>query len=684
MRQAGAMEIASVGFEPRSITIDYSTMAASATNYVFQADMTYYISSGVNLYGTNTWEGGTVLKFASNACISLIPVPDPPQIRFLTSAYKPVVFTAKDDNTVAESISGSSGNPSGYYANPALIIPMSTHSVSYVRFAYAQKAISLFWGATLTASNVQILNSRVGCSLLGSTVLFQNALFSKNATNFALENNTRLSAENATFSSSGYMASDPSYAASLNFTNCIFANVTNLYDNSQITMNGDFNGFYKAQEFGANCVTNTFYPFQTVGGGAFYLTNGCLYRDVGTTNISPALLADLAKKTTYPPIVYSNASIYSTTNLGPQAQRDYDVPDLGYHYDPLDYAFGGSHVYTNLTFAPGTAVGWFRTTSGWTYAGQGIHIGDYDILTFNGTAQAPCYWVRANVVQEGGTRMWDGGVGPGGITGWANQNAGNALASPEVHFLFTRLSMFPGDCSHCRDDHGYLTVRATHSEVWSGSIGCYVLSCYMTNCLMDRASIGANEGHPGNELHFRNCTWHGGSLNLIPSQTALPVSVTNCAFDATSISVNLGKLVNPGFDYNAFTNGATKFPVGGAHDVLVPSFDWQSSWLGNFYLPANSGLVDHGSTNADLLGLYHFTTQTNQVKETNSYVDIGYHYVAADGSGNPNDIDGDGIPDYLEDTNGNGLIDPGESDPNEYYNILKTGHGLEVFTPLRP
>jgi len=33
MRQAGAMEIASVGFEPRSITIDYSTMAASATNY---------------------------------------------------------------------------------------------------------------------------------------------------------------------------------------------------------------------------------------------------------------------------------------------------------------------------------------------------------------------------------------------------------------------------------------------------------------------------------------------------------------------------------------------------------------------------------------------------------------------------------------------------------------------------
>ena len=61
-----------------------------------------------------------------------------------------------------------------------------------------------------------------------------------------------------------------------------------------------------------------------------------------------------------------------------------------------------------------------------------------------------------------------------------------------------------------------------------------------------------------------------------------------------------------------------------------------------------------------ILGLYHFTTQTNQVKETNSIVDIGYHYVAVNAYGQPVDSNGDGIPDYLEDANGDGLFDVGD------------------------
>jgi len=60
------------------------------------------------------------------------------------------------------------------------------------------------------------------------------------------------------------------------------------------------------------------------------------------------------------------------------------------------------------------------------------------------------------------------------------------------------------------------------------------------------------------------------------------------------------------------------------------------------------------------VGLYHFTTQTNQVKETNSVVDIGYHYVAVDGNNVPLDNDSDGLPDYLEDSNGNGSYAAGD------------------------
>jgi hypothetical protein len=104
-------------------------------------------------------------------------------------------------------------------------------------------------------------------------------------------------------------------------------------------------------------------------------------------------------------------------------------------------------------------------------------------------------------------------------------------------------------------------------------------------------------------------------------------------------------------------------PTGSSHDQASVSFNWQMGSLGRFYLPYNSSLIDAGHTTADLVGLYHFTTQNSaNDPETNSVVDIGYHYVALDGNGNPIDTDGDGTPDYLEDANGNGLVDSGETD----------------------
>jgi hypothetical protein len=83
--------------------------------------------------------------------------------------------------------------------------------------------------------------------------------------------------------------------------------------------------------------------------------------------------------------------------------------------------------------------------------------------------------------------------------------------------------------------------------------------------------------------------------------------------------------------------------------------------LGNFYQPTNSPLINAGSQNAADAGLFHFTITTNQVKETNSQVDIGFHYVATTANGIPLDTDGDGSPDYAEDLNGNGSLNSGET-----------------------
>src|SRR5260221_6352971 len=142
------------------------------------------------------------------------------------------------------------------------------------------------------------------------------------------------------------------------------------------------------------------------------------------------------------------------------------------------------------------------------------------------------------------------------------------------------------------------------------------------------------------------------------------------------------------YNYNAFLQGAQQPAYEGSNNIIVTNYNWQTSMLGSFYLPTSSPLIDMGSTNANLLGLYHFTTQTNQVKETNSIVDIGYHYVAVNGSSNPLDFNSDGIPDYLEDANGNGSVDSGEmdwTDPDVDYDGRSSTQELTDGTdPLNP
>jgi hypothetical protein len=59
-------------------------------------------------------------------------------------------------------------------------------------------------------------------------------------------------------------------------------------------------------------------------------------------------------------------------------------------------------------------------------------------------------------------------------------------------------------------------------------------------------------------------------------------------------------------------------------------------------------LIDAGHTTADQVGLFYFTTQTSQVNENTTIVDIGYHYVAANANGMPVDSNNDGIPDYAD------------------------------------
>jgi hypothetical protein len=99
------------------LVLDYQMVNGSLTNYTFQGDTTYYISGTVNLYGTSTFEGGAVLKYTNNASLNFSW---PAQINCLASAYRPMIFTAIDDNSVGDML-----NAAGCSVNPISQPPVS-------------------------------------------------------------------------------------------------------------------------------------------------------------------------------------------------------------------------------------------------------------------------------------------------------------------------------------------------------------------------------------------------------------------------------------------------------------------------------------------------------------------------------------------------------------------------------
>jgi hypothetical protein len=655
----------------RGFVLDYIALSGGYTNYTFQADSVYYISAPCNLYGTNIFEGGAVLKYATNGSVCLIPGGgvSTPGLIWKGSAYDPVVFTAVTDNTVGQSI--SSGTPSGYYGNPMLelAVPSPLPCTGW-RMSFAKTGLELV-GVSAKLYDAQFIGCQNGVTLSGAGGWLGNALFANTVTNFILGGSSAVTAENTTFSGSALLASGPAVnqGAVLALTNCILANVTSLLAGVFQSAVGNDNGFY-ATPYSASLsptyFSTTIYPFQSVLGGGYYLANGCIFHGVGTATLDPTLWELLASKTTHGPVVYSNTVFSVATSFGPQVARDTNAaPDLGWHYDALDYIFGGANATTNLTFTAGTAVGWFNGGP-WSGSSQGygIALNGSAQATFTGTATSPCIMARNNMVQEGTMGAWTDQAYLGGFIGLGGNNT--QATAPTLNLDFTHFYSRNNDGAFFRDygDGTLIVINANNSEFYAGSAGGYMMYFNFTNCLAMRAGLGVNCFCAG-RVTMCDCTYYGGLLGGERSGATWPVVVQNCAFDGTSFTYmddpSNGNTNITYCNFNSFDLGAMRTPREGTNDLTITNgYNWETSWFGNYYLPTNSPLITKGSCPANLVGLYHFTTQTNQLVEGTNIVDIGYHYVATDAYGNPLDTNGDGIPDYLEDANGDGLADDGE------------------------
>jgi len=663
---AKSLRLARADFKEKpGFLFDFVTVGPSATNWVFQGDTTFFVSSEFYLYGDTKFEG-SVIKLNSDG---LIEIDDNGSVDCETAPYRPCVLTSWRDSSLGQSV--GSGSPNFEDVSEFLDF-QATNNVTLhdLRFCYGFQAVEDDTEAEITLRDCQCHD--VAVPLYGYNLALYNDLFGTSPDEMSgitgqecaqvFAEGPSLVAENVT-ADSGYAFIEDDSDIVPALTNCL------------ITSEPIYSPGYGDRPVPAtNSVVWLPSPsapvYQSVNGGNYYLTNASPYRAAGTANIDPTLLANLQKKTTWAPILYNGVTFATNATFNPWAPRDTNSsPDIGYAYDPLDYIFENNcEMDSNATFTAGTAAAW--TTS------EGIQLEKELTVNFAGLVTSPDYWVRANTVQEDDP---NGSYGAGGLV--SEYSYGTLSAAPTAEASFTRFSMLAGYGNLFRDDNGELYINLKNCEFWDTGEGGYGIGLNLTNCLFYRTYIGVQSTGPA-EMSMQNCTMYGGNI-LTAHWGSWTDTVVNCSFDGGADLSGVDSVTY--CDYNAFDTNGSQFPTSGAHDVIVTNgFAWESGWFGNFYLPTNSPLIEAGSTNANFLGLYHFTTQTNQVPDGTNIVTIGYHYVATDLYGNPLDSNGDGIPDYLEDANGDGLFDG-----NDLADWQISPYGLngqsafEVFTPLK-
>ncbi len=648
------MKIAAATKSAPGVLIDYPITLDGTddlTDYIFQGDTTYLITGNVNLYGTVTLEGGAVIKMGGGQ----LTLPDG-VIDCQTAPYRPVVMTSMNDDTLGTVIDGSSGTPDGYDYWIGLDIQSGSPVLNNIRICYGTYCIYVESSDTvLTMRNAQWVHCHNPFELEHCRAEIYNALMVGVDFPF-LGRGYHVVAENVTIDSAVYYLTgnwDSADTSELHMANCIAVGVNGLGDAA--TNDWDYS------LVDTNAVADL---FQTVGSASYYLANDSPYRGAGTTNISADLATDLQNKTTWPPVeVYQDTFYTDSPDLSPLVPREGDGPfDLGFAYDPIDYAFGGVAI-TNvaMTIAPGTAIATFAAN----FDSYAIGMLDGSSLACTGTPLQPVRIFSYNCVQEQSNTNWH--ETQESMIAWDWESG----PDPILNFRFTKWSVMAADVKHFRGMKPVtVPINFQDNEFYGGQLYTGGPALILTNCLLSRVFAVLDDSEGGGDMNpvVRNCLSIGGTWYLAHDGGGTWTCQDNL-FDGTAIFQDADLEIS---SYNAYVTNSTfnnyitnfyQITPTNEHDViLTESPTYEVGPLGRWYYPVELPLIDAGSQNATNAGLYHYTTMTDQTVEGDSPVDIGYHYVAVDGDGYPLDKDGDGTPDYVEDANGNGVVDGTESD----------------------
>ncbi len=661
------------------VVIDYLPLAQNLTNYTFRGDETYFVNAPVNLVGTTTLEGGTVIKYDAWAGGT-----NPPQRLIVqgpfvsgTTPYRPAIFTARDDQSVGQYITNSLAVPSAgvYYGTEDLWFQTDASSpvLENVRFRYCSHAV-LFTQRSGTVRNAQFqfCNAAVYGDHAAS-VKVQNALILDTTAGgqaFVPYLTTQMSGENVTVCNAPTLRF-PDGTASLALTNCLLVAAVTGGD----VYTGLANAVYASS-------TNL---FKTVGAGSYYLADNSTNRDAGVSTVDPVLLAQLRRGTTFAPEILTNDFVGpSPSTLSPSVNvpRDTNAVDRGYHYLPLDYCLTTLNV-TNCTLAltNGVAIGIFGP--------KGLVLRERALLTSDGSPTLLNRITRYNTVQEQ-TNNW--GSASSNSFALLDVNVLTASLGPGIQFRFTEAShlaittnsttarrflaagsgnlLKPLALSHCQ-------LRGVHLDItYAGSDNQTVA---LTNNLFEGCALSFMDlaGFGTYTLSARNNLFRGGRVTFDNQDAFNTWTIKDNLFDCDVASAtNTFTASN-----NGFRSGLTTFGTS-AKSGLVP--DYQTGPLGRYYYPTGgaptslTNLVDTGSQSATNVGLWHYTTTIDLKKEANSIVDIGFHYLATDTNANALDADKDGIPDYVLDPTGRGL---GDSDYDGITDAEEVANGKDPSDP---
>lgn len=647
----------------------------SQANYLFKSDTTYYVPNAVTLTGTTTFEGGTVIKYAAGASLTVSAV------NCMGTPYHPVIFTAKDDNSVGTTVPGSTGNPNYYgYAAPALNFALgASGAMTNFRVAYAGQAIACANG-NMTLYDGQIVNCGTGISAGNDVVLLRNLLFAN--VNVALVNiaYVNLEAEQVTFSGapstpvSSYVVApgtgDPPFG--MFFRNCVFDRLADFVEGGLQpfeTLGGEINGYTpscpsfpplngSSIQFGLPWFKSSATPFQPTGAGSYYLTNSggapsVDLRGVGASDLDPGLVEDLQNKTTWAPATTLPPVGTTWPQTAIREQGTNCAYDLGYHYDPLDYL--GSQIAANTgttTLAPGVAVG-FYGVSGFIITGGATVTSQGQDTNMNHLAWYPAVQEQSiplNGVNTGTSTMFD-------LNEQSDEAKYVTLNFADLSGLGRRQNLFAAstgiplpvvNLDNCQMTAAAINLGFGATYNYQPGAACVLDNDLLQRCsvnLYNAATIVYNPNGPNflyqNPLSvtlYNNLFWSNNlSLTYLGAYESprMVWTISDNLFDGCSLSFGADGSY-PGYlihTHNAYFH-TTSGQMADSSDVALTNLVYANAILGNRYIglaessTSTTALQGAGSRSTVSAGLTGFTQSTAQTPDP-AEVNIGFHYQIA-------------------------------------------------------